>query len=102
MEQGVKQDADKPMMELLDSKFLIGVSRVLTHGAKKYSAHNWRNGLRISRTMGATLRHIFAFLAGEDNDPETGEHHLLHAGCELMFTYWTVVSKPELDDRYKG
>lgn len=96
-----KNDAGKPRMELLDPGFLEGVSQVLTFGANKYAAHNWRNGLSPTRTIGAALRHIFAWLGGESLDRETGLNHLLHAGCELMFTWWTVTHKPELDDRYQ-
>ena len=101
MAEGIKFDSDKPRMELLDPEFLEGVSQVLTFGAKKYDAHNWRAGLSVSRTIGACLRHIFAFIRGEDLDKETGLHHLFHAGCELMFTWWTVTHRSDLDDRYK-
>lgn len=98
---GKKADADKPRMELLDASFLEGIARVLTFGAKKYEDHNWRKGLMTTRTIGACLRHIFAWLRGEDNDEETGENHLLHAACELMFTYWTVMHYKRRDDRWK-
>jgi hypothetical protein len=100
-EQGIKHDTDKPRMELLDAEFLEGVAQVLTFGAKKYAAHNWRGGLAVSRTIGASLRHIYAFLRGEDLDQETGLHHLLHAGCEIMFTFWTVIHRSDLDDRWR-
>lgn len=100
--RGKKNDAGKPLLELLDPQFIEGVGRILTFGAKKYSAHNWRKGLKTCRTIGAALRHIFAWLRGEDNDPETGENHLLHAGCEIMFTYWTVINRKSLDDRWRG
>jgi hypothetical protein len=32
-------------------------------------------------------RHIWAWKEGEQNDPETGRHHLAHAMCCLMFLY---------------
>lgn len=99
---GTKHDSGKPRMELLDSLWLTGVARVLTFGATKYAAHNWRAGLQISRLIGACLRHIFAFLRGEDKDPETGESHLYHASCCLMFAANMMETRPEMDDRYKA
>jgi hypothetical protein len=98
---GHKLDADKPTFELLDSYALEQIALVLKFGAKKYDAHNWRKGLLMSRLLGACLRHVFAYLAGNDNDEETGLSHLAHAGCCVMFALWTAKYKPELDDRFK-
>lgn len=100
--KGRKNDQKKPQMELLSPLWLVGVARVLTFGARKYSAHNWRQGLAASRCLGAALRHIAADLSGEDLDPETGLPHLHHASCELMFASELRVTRPDLDDRYKG
>jgi hypothetical protein len=38
------------------------------------------------------MRHVHAWRAGETKDPESGLHHLAHAGCCLLFMLW-------LDDR---
>lgn len=99
---GLKYDQGKPRLELIDSEWLEGVGRVLGFGAEKYAANNWRKGLAITRLLGASLRHIFAFLRGEDNDPESGECHLYHASFGLMTASWMLKHRPELDDRYKG
>jgi hypothetical protein len=101
MSEGIKNDAEKIRLELFSSTWLFGVGRVLTFGAKKYAAHNWRKGLEISRLLGACLRHVLAFLGGEDNDPETGLLHLYHASCCLMFASELYCTHPELDDRWK-
>lgn len=100
-EMGRKDDGNKIQMELLSPLWLFGVGRVLTFGAKKYAAHNWRKGIVMSRLLGACLRHIFAFLNGEDNDPESGICHLHHASCCLMFASELFQTHPQLDDRYK-
>ena len=97
---GSKFDDGKARMDLLDSEWIEGVAHVLRHGAGRYGAQNWRRGLKHSRTLGAALRHIFAYLRGEDNDKETGMSHVYHASCELMFACG-MSSKPEMDDRYK-
>lgn len=100
--EGLKFDQDKPKMDLLSAVWLEDVAQVLTYGAKKYEAHNWRKGINFSRLLGALLRHVFAFVKGEDNDPETGLSHLAHASCCLMFLSELSKTKPQFDDRYKG
>lgn len=99
-EGGTKHDSDKPRMDLLDHYFLEGVASVLSFGAAKYSAHNWRQGIPLSRLIAAAYRHLGAFNNGEDLDPESGKNHLFHLGCCIMFAAWTLKFKPSLDDRY--
>jgi Domain of unknown function (DUF5664) len=101
IETGIKHDQEKTRMELLSPCWLEGVSSVLTFGAKKYAAHNWRKGIAQSRLLGAALRHIVSYLGGEDLDPETSLSHLYHASCCLMFASELKETHPELDDRYK-
>jgi len=45
------------------------------------------------------LRHLTAWWAGEDLDPESGLHHLAHAACCLMFLLEYTQTHTELDDR---
>jgi hypothetical protein len=99
--QGAKHDSGKPQMDLLSSIAIIELSKVLTFGATKYASHNWRKGIVYSRILAATLRHIFAYMAGETLDPETGLSHIAHALCELMFLLEFEKTRPDLDDRYK-
>ena len=98
--EGVKHDQDKPRMALIDPTAMTELAKVLTFGAQKYAAHNWRKGLHKSRLLGAALRHLFAYLGGEDKDPETGLSHAAHAMCCCMFLLG-LEHRPELDDRYK-
>lgn len=99
---GAKYDNEKEPMALLSGFWLRGVAKVLAFGARKYAKHNWRGGIEQSRLLSAALRHLFASVDGEDNDPETGLSHLLHASCCLMFAYELSVTRPDLDDRYKA
>ncbi len=99
---GIKHDQDKVQLDLLSHIWLMGVGKVLSFGARKYAAHNWRKGISRSRLLGACLRHVFAYLGGEDTDPETGLLHLHHASCCLMFASELHETRPDLDDRYKG
>ena len=74
---------------------------VLAFGAEKYAEHNWRKGFVWSRPLSAAMRHITAFNAGEDKDPESGLSHLAHAACCIMFLLEFEKTRKELDDRYK-
>jgi hypothetical protein len=101
-ENGRKDDADKIRVDLLDPLALEGLAAVLTFGAKKYADNNWRGGISYSRLTGAMLRHLFAFLRGEDLDSESGLPHIDHLGCCWMFLSNMTKTRKDLDDRYKG
>lgn len=98
---GVKLDTGKPRTDLLPPDALLGTAAVFEYGSRKYSANNWRKGIALSRLTGALLRHIFAFMAGQDNDPESGLPHLDHALCSLMMLRDTWKNRPDMDDRWK-
>ena len=97
MSQGIKYDSAKPKMNLLPPKAVMEVAKVLTFGAEKYDAENWRKleDLQNRYTAGA-LRHIFAHMDGEELDPETNLSHLAHAMCCLLFKL-----EIELEERLK-
>lgn len=97
---GVKFDGDKPRMSLMPFNALMEISKVFTYGAKKYSSDNWRDGMRHRRMCDALLRHISAWLEGEDNDEESGLPHLAHAGCCLLMLLGMVLDKSGEDDRW--
>lgn len=87
---GLKYDGDKVRLELVPMEFLNAAGRALTFGASKYSEHNWANGIKISRLVGALLRHTSAWWAGEHEDPESGLNHLDHACACLAMLIATV------------
>lgn len=99
--KGMKFDQEKPRFDLLDPDALEGVAKVLTFGAKKYAAHNWRNGIAYSRVTAALMRHMAAIQRGEDIDPESGLPHIDHLGCCWMFLSNFMKTRPDLDDRWK-
>lgn len=100
---GMKFDTDKPSLALIPTTLLMEVGKVLTYGAKKYEAHNWKRGIDDSRLISAAMRHIAAYNAGVDFDSESGLHHLAHAICELAFAMdQNLLTDGAYDDRYKG
>ena len=98
--EGVKFDAGKARMDLLDPYAVEQLSHVLAFGAQKYAAHNWRMGISKGRLIAAALRHLFAYLGGQDKDDETGLSHVAHAMCCCMFLLG-LEHRTDLDDRYK-
>lgn len=84
--EGRKFDSGKTEYGLLPPYILEEIAKVMTFGAQKYERENWRyvdDGKR--RYFDALQRHIWAWKRGEVYDPESGMHHLAHAGCCLMF-----------------
>lgn len=98
---GKKLDGEKARWELLPTAPLNAIAEVLTFGAKKYDAHNWRGGFEYSRLIGAAYRHLSAFNDGEDYDPESGLSHIAHLGCCVLFLLEQIEKETGLDNRYK-
>ena len=96
---GIKHDGDKTRLELLPFEALEEVGKVLTVGAIKYAPDNWRKGMSWRRVLGSALRHLFAWGAGEDKDPETELSHLAHAACCVLFLLSYSKTGAGTDDR---
>lgn len=58
-------------------------------GAEKYGRNNYTLGYRWSLSFDAMLRHVLAFWAGEEKDPESGLPHMAHAAfhCLALITF---------------
>ncbi len=96
----IKHDANKPSIGLLPREALVAEAQVLDFGAEKYGTYNWKQGMLWSRLSDAALRHILAWIDGEDNDPETGLSHLAHARASLGFLIHYADRNIGTDDRY--
>lgn len=100
--KGLKYDSGKPRMDLIDSEFLTGLAYVLSFGADKYTANNWRAGINYSRVIASMFRHLTAINKGEDVDKESGMLHIDHLACGAMFlSNFIHTKRVELDDRHK-
>lgn len=88
-EQGVKYDSGKLEYSLIPKGVLTPIIRVLQQGCQKYSKDNWQHvNTPKERYYNALQRHINQWWEGEKYDVETGENHLAHAACCLMFLLW--------------
>ena len=87
-EKGRKFDGGKLEYGLVPPHALREVVKVLTFGAQKYERDNWQKVPDSKRRyFDALQRHVWAWKEGEQNDPESGIHHLAHAMCCLMFLF---------------
>lgn len=84
--EGRKLDGGKVIMGAIPPDAELAVARVLTFGAEKYARDNWRKVPDMGvRYMDAALRHLNAHRRGELADHESGESHLAHAACCILF-----------------
>ena len=100
-DEGKKHDGEKVRMDLLPPEMETAVAAVLTFGAAKYGDRNWEKGMKWGRVYAAMRRHMNAWWAGEDNDPETGMPHTWHAACCVAFLIAYQSRGIGTDDRHK-
>ena len=83
---GAKHDTGKRRWHLLPFGALGQVVDVLMFGNTKYSEGTWRR-VENAREMyfDAVLRHVIAWYEGERVDVDSGQHHLAHACCCVLF-----------------
>ncbi len=83
---GRKDDTSKLRWSLLPKGTISQVLEILEFGAQKYEPDNWQHVPNAKqRYYDALMRHVDAWWKGEKNDPESGKHHLAHAGCCVLF-----------------
>jgi hypothetical protein len=99
-EGGIKKDQGKPQHDLIPFESLDEIAKVLTFGCLKYSRSDWSKGIKYSRLLSATYRHIGKFNAGEDLDPESGLPHIAHAATNLIMLLYLAQKMPAMDDRW--
>jgi len=100
----MKFDEGKAPLALIPPEALLEIAEVFGFGAEKYGVNNWRDDGDTTcklRTYSSIQRHLNAWHAGEDLDPESGKTHLSHAATQLMILMMHCMEHPELDDRYK-
>lgn len=97
--QGQRFNTGKLRYDLVPTYAQEQYVRVLTYGANKYAPNNWKRGMKWTSVLASMKRHIAAFEAGEDFDPETGELHMGHIMCNAAFLAEYYKIYPQGDDR---
>jgi hypothetical protein len=99
IDKALRYNENKLQWSMVDFDSLEGLVRVLEYGAVKYSKGNWKKGMPVTQVTESLMRHLFAFLRGEDVDPESGCRHISHVMCNTMFLEYILREKPHYDDR---
>lgn len=92
----------KPQLSynILCPKALEVEARVWEYGAKKYSRGNWLKGQSVMSSTDSLIRHLTAFIAGENDDPETGIPHVGHIiTCAKILANGYLNHPDKFDDR---
>ena len=95
-----RKNSGKVSFSLVPFHLLAGTARVLMKGSVKYAPWNWAKGGKWSTPMDCLLRHLLRWwFMGEEKDQESGEHHLDHVMCNLLFLIHYRLTHKEGDDR---
>lgn len=89
----------KPGYHLFDPAALEAVARVFEYGAKKYAPRNWERGMKWTVMFNSLIRHSWAWLRGEEIDPESGCLHMAHVAWNALGLCTYHLRKIGQDDR---
>lgn len=99
-EGGATRDSrdGKGRYDLISPLFLRRLAKVLEAGAKNHGDNNWKGGIKYSRLIDSSLRHISQFNSGMRD-----EDHITQAVCNLMFlTHFEEEGRTDLNDLIKS
>lgn len=102
---GLRYNSDKPEYEQIPPEALEALAWHYTQaggprgGPTKYPARNWERGMAMLKCFGCLMRHSWKWMRGEDNDPETGSHHMIAVAWNAFAIYTYAVRGIGVDDR---
>ncbi len=97
---GARANHGKCALSLVPLHLFAGAARVFMAGKLKYAEWNWAKAMRWSTCFDCLLRHLFKwFYCREENDEESGEHHLDHAIANLLMLRHYHIAYKAGDDR---
>ena len=99
--RALRYNTNKPELSyvLTYPEALKTLSAVQTYGATKYARGNYLLGSNWTQYVDSLLRHLTAFYAGEDIDPESGQPHTGHVLFNAMMLAQMFETRKDLDDR---
>lgn len=92
-EKFLKFSDGKPRHSLIPAEVLTELAKVLTMGAEKYGANNWKRCKDTNLYIDALERHLQAHRSGERVDTESGYLHLSHVLCNAAFLVYLELQK---------
>jgi hypothetical protein len=99
MKKADRYNDSKLKWSLVDFDSLEEMVKVLEFGIEKYEIDNWKLGMPTLEICESMLRHLFAYMRGENSDSESGLSHIGHIMCNAMFLSYMEKNKPEMDNR---
>ena len=96
-----KNDSAKIDLSLVPKEAIEAAAKALQVGEKKYGRYNYYKGHKASQLVAAMMRHLTAWMDGEENDPTDGQPHLgsVIAGAAMILKQQKLNTLK--DDRYK-
>jgi cation transport regulator ChaB len=90
----------KPPISLVPPSVIIYLAQAFKNGAAKYGPYNWRNKkVKTTIYIDATMRHLLAYLDGEEVADDSGFEHLAHAVASLAVLIDAKETGNLVDDR---
>lgn len=87
-------------LAFIPSTALVHIAQAMQDGATKYGPYNYREeGVGAMTYLSAALRHIRAWLDGEESAPDSKCHHLGHAAACLAIIMDSQEIGNLVDDR---
>lgn len=92
-----------PILSVVPAASILGEAEAMRDGAAKYGPMNWRaQPIQAMTYIDASLRHIFAWVDGEELAADSLVHHLKHAKATLGIILDAIEHKCLSDNRPKG
>lgn len=97
----LRYNEGKPKLSycLLGAASIIGEAKVWELGEGKYERANWLKCAPYTEVADSLLRHLTAFLNGEDLDAESGLPHADHVLTNARMLSQSFHTRKDLDDR---
>jgi hypothetical protein len=96
MTTGSQRDTQtgKPRYDLIPADSLKRLADLYARGAEKYDDNNWRKGQPYSRVTASLLRHVYAFIDGDESE----DHLAAIAWNAFAIMHFQDTNRTELDD----
>lgn len=85
--------------DLIPWDAIWGLAEHFGIGARKYEDRNWERGYAYGLSFAALHRHLASWWMGEDDDPESGDSHLLAVSWHALALWWMQKHGKGTDNR---